>query len=120
MGKRYPERGISLIEILVALTILSIGLLGLAGASASVTRMIGQGRWNTAVMGFAQGRVEMLRAMARDSAACGTITAGTASLPGGLIERWSVSAGIRSVTLDIIVTGRGARADTLSTIVPCL
>jgi prepilin-type N-terminal cleavage/methylation domain-containing protein len=120
MCVRNAERGISLIEILVALTILSIGLLALAGTSANVTRMIGQGRWNTAVMGFAEGRVDMLRAAARDSASCGSIISGSASLPGGLTEHWNVSAGIRSVAIAVIVTGRGARADTISTVVPCL
>ena len=120
MSERYAERGVSLIEILVALTILSIGLLALAGASSTVTRMIGDGRWSTVVMGFAQRRVELLRAAARDSAGCTTLTGGTAALPGGLTERWSTFPGIRSLGVEVIVTGRRVRADTVSTVVPCL
>ncbi len=38
------ERGFTVIEIIVAITVLSIALLGLASTSAMVTRLIGQGQ----------------------------------------------------------------------------
>jgi prepilin-type N-terminal cleavage/methylation domain-containing protein len=117
---RYGEKGISLVEVLVALIILSIGLLGLVGAGATVNRMIGAGRWNTVTMTYAQRRMDLLRAAARDSAACAMLTGGSAPLPGGLSERWRVSPGMRLVGIEVIVAGRGARVDTLSTVIPCL
>jgi type II secretory pathway component PulJ len=117
---RYGEKGISLVEILVALTILSVGLLGLVGASATVNRLLGAGRWNTVTMAYAQRRIDLLRAAARDSAGCGTLSGGSAPLPGGLSERWTVSPGVRLADIEVVVSGRGARVDTLSTVIPCL
>jgi hypothetical protein len=108
-----------LIEILVALTILSVGLLGLAGASVTVTRLLGDGRWSTTTMGSASRRIELLRAAARDSAACTALSGGSAALPGGLLERWTISPGVRSVGVEVIVSGRRSRVDTLSAVIPC-
>ena len=119
MSLRYSERGTSLIEILIALTILSIGLLGLVGASAMVNRMLGQGRSSTVTMGYAERRLELLRAGARDSAGCASLAGGSATLPGGMTERWSVSPGIRSAGIEVIISSGASRADTLSTVIPC-
>ena len=119
MSLRYGERGLSLIEILVALIILSVGLLGLAGASATVTRLLGDGRWSTTAMGSATSRIELLRSAARDSAGCASLAGGSSALPGGLLERWTISPGVHSVVVDVIVSGRRTRADTLSAVIPC-
>lgn len=119
MSLRYTERGLSLIEILVALTILSVGLLGLAGASVTVTRLLGDGRWSSTTMGSASRRIELLRAAARDSAGCAALTGGSATLPGGLGERWTISPGVRSVAVEVVVSGRRSRVDTLSGVIPC-
>jgi prepilin-type N-terminal cleavage/methylation domain-containing protein len=112
------QRGTSLIEIMVALTILGIGLLGIAGASATVNRMLGQGRWSTASMGYGERRVELLRSAARDSTSCAALTGGSSTLPGGFTERWSVSPGIRSLAVEVIISG-GPHPDTLSTVLGC-
>ena len=119
MSHRYAERGLSLVEILVALTILSVGLLGLAGAGVTVTRLLGDGRWATTTMGSASGRIELLRAAARDSASCASLSGGSAPLPGGLLERWTISPGDRSVAVAVVVSGRRSRADTLTAVIPC-
>lgn len=119
MSLRYTERGFSLIEILVALTILSVGLLGLAGASATVTRLLGDGRWSTVASSHASERIELLRAAAGDSASCGSLSAGSATLPGGLLERWTISPGVHSVVAEVIISGRRTRVDTLSAVIPC-
>ena len=116
---RLGQAGLTLVEILVALTILGIGLLALAGASVTVNRLIGEGRWTTAAMGFAERRVDLLRAAARDSASCGSLAGGSAALPGGLTEQWSISPGVRSLGVEVVITGRRSRADTLHTIIQC-
>jgi prepilin-type N-terminal cleavage/methylation domain-containing protein len=120
MSFRSPERGFSLVEILVALTILSVGLLGLAAASATVTRLLGDGRWTTTTMSAATRRIELLRSAAGDSAGCAALSGGSATLPGGLVERWAIAPGTRSVAIDVIVSGRRSRVDTLSAVIPCL
>jgi hypothetical protein len=108
-----------LVEILVALTILSVGLLGLAAASATVTRLLGDGRWSTTTMSSASRRIELLRAAAGDSAGCASLSGGSATLPGGLLERWTISPGIRSLGVEVVVSGRRRRADTVSVVIPC-
>ena len=119
MSEQDHERGFSLIEILVALTILSIGLLGLVGASAMVNRMLGEGRAGTLTMSYGERRLELLRASARDSAGCVSLGGGAATLPGGLTERWSVSPGIRSAGIEVVISRGASRADTLSTVISC-
>lgn len=118
MGYRYGEKGISLIEILVALTILSIGLLGLVGASAMVNRMLGEGRWSTVTMGYAQRRLDLLRASASDSTGCASLSGGTATISSGFTESWTIVPGVRTVAIEVVVS-RLQRADTIGTVIPC-
>lgn len=51
----------TLVEVLVACTILSVGLLSLAASGALVTRMIGQGQRSAVAGTFAAQRMERLR-----------------------------------------------------------
>jgi prepilin-type N-terminal cleavage/methylation domain-containing protein len=113
------HKGTSLIEVMVALTILSVGLLGLVGASATVTALLGRGRWATVTTSYAERRLELLRRVAGDSAGCAAVAGGSSSLPQGLAESWSISPGIGSLAVEVVVTGRGARADTLAAVLPC-
>ncbi len=54
--------GLSLIEVLVAITVLGVGLVGLAHGFGLTYLMIGQGRRFTEVASLAAARVETLRA----------------------------------------------------------
>lgn len=117
---RLSENGSSLIEILIALTILSVGLLGLVGTSAIVSRLLGQGRWSTVTMGYAEQRLALLRASAPDSAGCTMLSGGTNPLPGGLVEQWRVLPGIRSVTIEVVISGHLPGPATVSTVIPCV
>ena len=56
------ERGFTIAEILVAILVLTIGLLGLVTTAGLVTRMIGQGQRYSEVSNFASERFELLRA----------------------------------------------------------
>lgn len=66
MPATRASAGITVVEILLAITVLTVGLLGLATAAALVTRMVAQGRRTTEASLFAAQRLELLRA-----AACG-------------------------------------------------
>jgi prepilin-type N-terminal cleavage/methylation domain-containing protein len=56
-----PCRGFTLIELMVAILLLSVGLLGTLGTAALVTRMIGRGQRAAAAATFAEQRLERLR-----------------------------------------------------------
>lgn len=83
-----PRAGFTLVELVVAIMILSVGVLGLASTAAVVTRQMGGGAQQTRAAAVAQTRFEELRAMG-----CGDYGA----LPyngtyegGGFREAWAV------------------------------
>lgn len=80
------RRGFTLLEVLVALVLLSIGILGVAMSAASVSRMVGDGSRLTLAATIATARLEQLRAIP-----CASATSGTA-ITRGIEERWSVAA----------------------------
>jgi type IV pilus modification protein PilV len=56
------QRGFTMVEIIIAIIVLTVGLLGLVSTSALVTRMIGRGQRSAMAANFAQSRMERLRA----------------------------------------------------------
>ena len=56
------DKGFTVIEVIVAIIILSVGILGLASSAATVTRMIGQGQRFSEASAMASERFEILRA----------------------------------------------------------
>lgn len=119
------RRGLTIPEVLVAIVILTVGLLSLAASGLQVSALVAQGHRTGAATSFALGRLELLRA-----AACrgGPAPDGTAELRRGSVvlatTTWTsrvVAAGhigIRVVTR-YTVTARRARSDTLETVVVC-
>ena len=79
-------RGFTLLEVLVALVLLSIGILGVSTSAALVSRMVGDGSRLTLAATIATARLEQLRAIP-----CASATSGTA-ITRGIEERWSVAA----------------------------
>ena len=58
------SRGFTIVEVLVAIVVLSVGLLALLGTSALTTRMIGRGQRSAVASNFSVQRLERLRANA--------------------------------------------------------
>jgi prepilin-type N-terminal cleavage/methylation domain-containing protein len=58
------ENGFTIIEVVVAILVLSIGLLAMVGSTAMVTRMIARGQRSATAAIFASQRLEQLRASA--------------------------------------------------------
>ncbi len=84
------RRGFTLVELIVAIVILSVGVLGLASTAAVVTRQIGGGAQQARAAAVAQARFESLRGMS-------CVDYGTMPLTGedeleGFREVWSVDA----------------------------
>jgi prepilin-type N-terminal cleavage/methylation domain-containing protein len=57
------RRGFTIVEIMIAVVILCVGLLGLASAGATVTRMLAKGKGNSLAADFAQRTVDSLRSL---------------------------------------------------------
>jgi prepilin-type N-terminal cleavage/methylation domain-containing protein len=77
--------GFTVMELIVAIVILSIGLLGLAATSGIVMRLIGGGSHQTVAGNVALARFEQLRGLS-----CGRITSGYAT-SRNVQEAWSVT-----------------------------
>lgn len=58
---RTSKAGFTIIEVIVAIMVLTVGLLGLVTTAALVTRMIGRGQRSAVAGTFAQQRIERLR-----------------------------------------------------------
>lgn len=81
---RRNASGFTVVEVLVAIVIMAIGVLGLAGTASSVSRLIGGGAQQTIAANIAMSRFEQLR-----STACVSLTSGTAT-NRGMTEHWHV------------------------------
>jgi len=66
------EQGFTLVEVIIAILVLTVGLLGLVTSAALVTRMIGRGQHSAVAAQYAQRRIEMLRVTGCKSQAAGS------------------------------------------------
>jgi prepilin-type N-terminal cleavage/methylation domain-containing protein len=84
-NRRHLRSGFTVMELIVAIVILSIGLLGLAATSGIVMRLIGGGGHQTVAANVALTRFEQLRGLS-----CGRITSGSAT-SRNVQESWIVA-----------------------------
>lgn len=114
---RDARGGFTLVEVMVAMLILTIGLLGLATTSAVVIRQMGDaGRMGVAAS-VAQSRVEKLRL-----ANC-TTTKTDSSTARGVKEKWTITPLSRSARIDLTITyntRNGLRSQSYRSTVPCI
>ena len=118
-------KGFTLAEVLVAVMILSVGILAIAASSGSVYRMLGYGKLSTQAAQIASTRLELLRREANKTdprCMSGSLTNGTATPASGITETWTVSGtgGTRSVV--VVVTtpaGHGPVQDSIFSILDC-
>lgn len=119
------QRGFTLIEVLIAVVVLTVGLLGLVTTAALVTRMIGRGQRSAVAATFAARRMERLRPAACIDAqrldGADTLYRGPSWVA---INKWQFSdAGSDTYRLRLVTTYKTAqnrtRADTVETAIPC-
>jgi len=121
--KRRPRlrRGVTMVELMVALMIVSIGLLALASGATLLTRLMGGGAVQTRAAMSANSRMEALRAIP-----CGSVTSG-ADTVRGIVSRWTTQSVMfasarRGMSINLVVqypTSRGVRTQDYRTIFPC-
>jgi prepilin-type N-terminal cleavage/methylation domain-containing protein len=87
-GRRLKNRrGFSMPELMAAVMILAVGVLGLASTAAVMTRQVNGGAKQSTAAQVAESRLEMMRATP-----CGALSAGSASTRG-VDEAWTVAPG---------------------------
>lgn len=125
MSTHKSERGFTIIEIIIAIVVLTVGVLGMVTTAALVTRMIARGQRSADAAAFAARRLERLR-----PAACidAQRVAGTDTLYRGsnwvAINRWTFTdAGNGNYRLKILTVTRTVkdqvRTDSTETTIPC-
>jgi prepilin-type N-terminal cleavage/methylation domain-containing protein len=87
--------GFTIAEVLVALVLFAVALLGLAGSSSVAVRVTGSALRERRAVQRAADRIAALRAQG-----CASARSGTATDPGlALDERWTISSPTGGVTL---------------------
>jgi Tfp pilus assembly protein PilV len=122
---KYRRVGFTLVEALVAIVVVTVGILALMSASSSVTRMIGNGKMETRAALAASRRMEILRSAADATSprcAAPAFTSGGPVVVGGVAEKWEVGPGgkVRPVRVTVTyLTARGLRSASLETRITC-
>jgi prepilin-type N-terminal cleavage/methylation domain-containing protein len=114
---RRARGGFTLVELMVAMMMFTVGLLALASTSAVVVSQMGDsGRMGVAAS-VAQTRIERLR-----SGACTTAQTGSNS-GRGVSESWTVTPMTRSARIDVTITystRRGLRSQSYRSMMRCI
>lgn len=122
---RHTRSGFTLVEVLVAITILTIGVVAMAGSAAAVTRMIGRGKIDTRAAQFATLKVDSLRVAAyATTPRCAALVNGGPVTTDNVTLSWGVLVNPNGTGRDVSVsasyrTVRGARAEVLTTYIEC-
>jgi Tfp pilus assembly protein FimT len=114
------RRGVTLVELIVASTILMMGLLGIVGVSASIARSMGEARIDGLAAMAAQSRFERLAGMFCEELALDVVTLDSAR---GVTERWVVTDAGNNTRLltDSVswITRRNTRRANFQTLITC-
>lgn len=110
------RRGYTLVEMLVAIMLFTIGLLAMAGTASLVTVALAGSRTRSVAAAVAESRFDRLRAQA-----CSAHTSGTA-VTRGVREDWSVQQLARADDVTVVVTiksNRRTKTQSFRTYIPC-
>lgn len=123
---RNNSAGFTLVEVLVAIVMLGVGVVALAGSSAAVTRMVGRGKMETRAAQAALRKVEELRLLAYSTtprcSSGGFVSGGPEAGTDGTTTSWTVTLNGSVAEVRVGVTHRivrGTHTDSLSTLIEC-
>ena len=110
--------GFTIIEVLVAILVLTMGLLALASTAGMVTGLIGQSKRFEAAAELAAERVELIRA----DTTCPALGSGSA-MGGANTVAWTVTSFGRGEQIQVVVSwplrAGTVRADTFNAFYSC-
>lgn len=111
------REGFTLVELMVAVLMLTVAMLGLLSTSAAITRMMGKSGRRSLAASVAESRFERLR-----SVDCTLLSSGSATARGGIAESWGVQRVARAVIISDSVRylDRGvSTSHAFQTVIPC-
>lgn len=112
------QRGFSLVEVIAAMVILTIGVLGLAASARAVARLSAEGGQMSGAAAAASSKLEELRA----SADCSSLAGGSGTAADGYSLSWTVTTSglLKEVTLTVSYsTGTRTRSTAFVTYISC-
>jgi Tfp pilus assembly protein PilV len=123
MNIQKNQGGFTIIEIIIAIIVLTVGVLGLVTTAALVTRMIGRGQRSAVASAFGARRLERLRASGCVARANGADTLYRGS-QWVAFNNWTFTdAGNQNFRLKVVTTYRTVknrvRRDSTETTIPC-
>ena len=107
--------GFTVVETMVAVTLLAVGVLALASTLAFITRMIGEGARYGMVAAVGRGTLESLLPIACDGGAHGDTAI------GALVVVWTVNrvAGMSELRVSVAAPAATSRVDSFATARAC-
>lgn len=115
----HPRRGMTIVELMVAILVLSVGLLGMAGFSFTMTKQFqSSGLQGTAAL-VVQSRLDSVASIKCDNLAPSGPVSGTA-VTLGVTEKWTISDGNDIKIIVDTVTFAGRKNPLVyQSIIPC-
>jgi len=89
---RARRAGFTLVELLVALVLLTVGLLAMAGVAVTASKQIRAGGTQTVAAAIAQSRFDVFAAQACSNLANNPVVVGTATTRR-IVEKWVITDG---------------------------
>jgi len=118
------KSGFSLIEVIVAIVVLSVGAIAIAASFGTSARFNGQAWRFTRAANIAAQRIETLRRIANTTdPRCSALTNGNATTYGNITETWTVTGagGARNVMVIVqMPRARSVTRDTVRATLECL
>jgi prepilin-type N-terminal cleavage/methylation domain-containing protein len=117
--------GFTIVEVLMAVVVLGVGVVAMAGSSALVTRMIGRGQRATRAGQVAAQRLDSLRLIAfKTTPHCTQVVNGGPVSTLGVTQSWAVTtpnAKSRQVTLTLTYKNAAGKThtDVVTSIIGC-
>ena len=116
-GRPRARRGVTLVEILVSILLITVALGGALNSAGAVAKQMGGGMRQTVAASLAQTRLDSLASLA-----CSQLTDGLSGSNNtrGIAETWKVIDGRNTKTLSVTLTiPRRVQKPVYTTVIPC-